>query len=129
MEDDESENIVEKMSVHIILDIFDVEEEKLKKVDSVKFILDRVVTEAGFNVIDSKFHQFNPHGVTAIYLLAESHVSIHTWPEARYAAIDIFTCGDERQAFKACELIEKLFEPKRVIKQVIWRNYYRQREG
>ncbi len=46
-------------------------------------------------VIDISMHEFSPHGVTGIVLLAESHLSIHTWPEHRYAAIDLFTCGGD----------------------------------
>ena len=54
-------------------------------------------------------HKFEPQGVTAIALLAESHLSIHTWPELGYAAVDIFTCGNSVQPEKAAELlIEKL---------------------
>jgi S-adenosylmethionine decarboxylase proenzyme len=54
----------------------------------------------GAQVISAAFHQFAPHGVTGVLLLAESHVSVHTWPEHGYAAIDLFTCGagDPKQA-------------------------------
>ena len=50
--------------------------------------------KGGATVIDSKAHHFEPHGVTAFVILAESHFSIHTWPERGTAAVDIFTCGD-----------------------------------
>ena len=50
--------------------------------------------QGGATVIDSKAHHFEPHGVTAFVLLAESHFSIHTWPERGTAAVDIFTCGE-----------------------------------
>ena len=45
-------------------------------------------------LLDVSSHKFNPHGVTAIALLAESHISIHTWPENGMAVCDVFTCGD-----------------------------------
>jgi len=48
-----------------------------------------------FSIINLNVHQFSPHGVTGVALLAESHMSIHTWPEYGYAAVDIFTCGGE----------------------------------
>jgi S-adenosylmethionine decarboxylase len=58
------------------------------------------------NVID---HKFSPQGVTALALLAESHIAIHTWPDAGYAAIDIFTCGSTIEPEAACRyLIEVL---------------------
>jgi S-adenosylmethionine decarboxylase len=49
-------------------------------------------------------HQFKPQGVTAICLLSESHISIHTWPEKREAAVDVFTCGDSEPKI-ACDII------------------------
>ena len=55
-------------------------------------------------------HRFEPHGVTALALLAESHISIHTWPEHGYAAVDIFTCGEHAQPQRACEFIVKHLE-------------------
>ena len=50
-------------------------------------------------------HSFKPQGVTGLALLAESHISIHTWPEIGYAAIDVFTCGDHTMPEKACKLL------------------------
>jgi S-adenosylmethionine decarboxylase proenzyme len=49
---------------------------------------------AGATVVSSSFHRFSPHGVTGVVVLEESHMSIHTWPERGYAAVDFFTCGD-----------------------------------
>ena len=54
-------------------------------------------------------HSFKPQGVTGLALLAESHISIHTWPEIGYAAIDVFTCGDHTMPEKACKLLFKDF--------------------
>jgi len=54
-------------------------------------------------------HRFEPHGVTAIALLAESHISIHTWPENGYAAVDIFTCGETARPEEACAYIVDRF--------------------
>ena len=51
---------------------------------------------AGATVLNYQWHQFEPHGVTMLVLLAESHLSIHTWPEKGSAAVDVFTCGDAR---------------------------------
>lgn len=50
-------------------------------------------------------HKFHPQGVTALGLIAESHVAIHTWPEVGYAAVDVFTCGDHASAEKACKYL------------------------
>ena len=60
--------------------------------------LERLLRDAAerarLTVVSSEFHQFSPHGVTGVLLLAESHVSIHTWPEHAYAAVDVFACND-----------------------------------
>ena len=55
-------------------------------------------------------HRFEPQGVTALGLLSESHISIHTWPENSYAAADIFTCGENCDPEKACEYLREAFE-------------------
>ncbi|HEY6879198.1 MAG TPA: adenosylmethionine decarboxylase [Polyangiales bacterium] len=56
-------------------------------------VLRAAAAAIGARVISAAFHAFAPHGVTGVLLLAESHLSIHTWPEHGYAAIDLFTCG------------------------------------
>jgi S-adenosylmethionine decarboxylase len=60
-------------------------------------------SEIGATVIGETFHQFSPQGVTGVISIAESHLSIHTWPEHGYAAIDIFTCGTEIKPHKAAQ--------------------------
>ena len=49
------------------------------------------------------FHRFQPQGVSGVVVLAESHISIHTWPELGYAAMDFYTCGDHTDPWLACE--------------------------
>lgn len=70
---------------------------------------------SGATVLAQRVHQFSPHGVTAIWLLAESHLSVHTWPEERLACIDLFTCGpmDAQAVIRAirqqwCPVAERL---------------------
>ena len=61
-----------------------------------------------------KIHKFQPQGLTGFILLAESHISIHTWPELDYIAIDIFSCGRKSQPYKGLEYLKKKFQPKKV---------------
>lgn len=107
--------------IHLIVEFLGVEARKIAKVAPLKRILDTVISESGLKVVSSSFHQFKPHGVSAVYLLKESHLSIHTWPELGYVALDIFTCGDEKCAFKAYELLVREFRPKKIKKKVIKR--------
>ena len=58
-------------------------------------ILVEAVNRSGATVIQPFFHQFSPHGVSGVVVIAESHVAIHTWPEYGYCAVDIFTCGTQ----------------------------------
>lgn len=58
---------------------------------------------SGATVVEEVFHLFNPHGISGVVVIAESHLSIHTWPEYGYAAVDLFTCGNEIQPEKALD--------------------------
>lgn len=70
---------------------------------------------AGATVLSHHFHHFGDgSGVTGVVVLAESHISIHTWPERQYAAIDIFMCG-AAQPYLAAQSLEKTLKPERVI--------------
>ncbi|MEM1539889.1 MAG: adenosylmethionine decarboxylase [Candidatus Bathyarchaeia archaeon] len=110
------------MGIHIIAEFRGVDPKRISKVEDLRVVLDRVVAKSGLHVISSSFHQFEPHGVSAIYLLSESHLSVHTWPEYGYVALDIFTCGDDGPALKAFELLLEEFKPKSVEKRVIRRD-------
>ncbi|MFM7634024.1 MAG: adenosylmethionine decarboxylase, partial [Cyanobacteriota bacterium] len=60
---------------------------------------------AGATLLNLITHRFEPQGVTGLALLAESHISIHTWPESGYAAVDVFTCGDHTMPERACQVL------------------------
>ncbi|MEM3695111.1 MAG: adenosylmethionine decarboxylase [Candidatus Bathyarchaeia archaeon] len=110
------------MGIHVIAELLGVDPQRISRVDVVREVLDRVVLESGLNCVSSSFHQFEPYGVSAIYLLSESHLSVHTWPENGYVALDIFTCGDDGPALKAFRLLVREFSPKVVKKRMIRRN-------
>jgi len=65
----------------------------IESVSAIKKILLETARVSNNTPIGVKIHKFNPQGLTGFILLAESHISIHTWPELDYVAIDIFTCG------------------------------------
>lgn len=66
----------------------------LKDLKKVKNAMVSAAKEAKATIIDISFHEFSPFGISGMVIIAESHLSIHTWPEYGYAAVDIFTCGD-----------------------------------
>jgi spermidine synthase len=69
---------------------------------------------AGATIVQSVFHLFNPHGVSGVVVIAESHLAIHTWPEYGYAAIDLFTCGEVVDPWKAYTYLRERFHAQHV---------------
>ena len=76
---------------HLLLELFDCDTDAINNVEGVKGALIEAAKRAQATIVDVVFHEFNPFGVSGVVVIAESHLSIHTWPEYRYAAVDIFT--------------------------------------
>src|SRR5262245_53407360 len=79
---------------HLLLELFDCDSDSINNLEAVKKALVEAAKRAQATIVDVVFHEFNPFGVSGVVVIAESHLSIHTWPEYRYAAVDIFSCGD-----------------------------------
>ena len=101
---------------HIIAELYNCNQKTLKKVADVEKVLEACVKDSGLTKLSSSYHQFKPFGVTGFILLSESHVSVHTWPENNYVAVDIFTCGPPDKAKKAFSVLKQGFESKKVEK-------------
>ena len=96
-------------SKHFLLELYKCDYEKLNDESFLRCILNRAAKFANATVLNLISNKFEPQGVTAVALLSESHISIHTWPESNYSAIDIFTCGQNMMPERACQyLIEAL---------------------
>ena len=80
-------------SKHLLLELYNCDCEKLNDESFLRCTLNKAAKLANATVLNLISNKFEPQGVTAIALLAESHISIHTWPESNYSAVDIFTCG------------------------------------
>ena len=78
---------------HIIVELFTEDRDFLNNEKRIVEAMERAADKGEVTIVGRASATFNPHGVTAVLLLAESHISIHTWPEYGYAALDIFTCG------------------------------------
>lgn len=78
---------------HLLLELRDCNKAVLDDLRYLENALVSAAEEAGATVLGKSFHQFAPQGVSGVVLIAESHLSLHTWPEHAYAAVDIFTCG------------------------------------
>ena len=105
-------NGVRCAGVHLIVDLY--EAERLDDVDHIEVALRRAVAAAGATLLHIHLHHFEPNGgVSGVAVLAESHISIHTWPDSRYAALDVFMCG--KAIPDACiPVLRKAFKAKRV---------------
>ena len=96
-------------SKHFLLELYKCDYEKLNDQYFLRCSLKNAAKLANAKVLNLISNKFEPQGVTAIALLAESHLSIHTWPESHYSAVDIFTCGNHMKPEKASQyLIETL---------------------
>jgi len=96
-------------SKHLLLELYRCDFEKLNDESFLRCTLNRASKLANATVLNLISNKFDPQGVTAIVLLAESHISIHTWPESNYSAVDIFTCGQNMMPELASQyLIESL---------------------
>ena len=106
---------------HYLLELYECSPARIDELDFVLNCLHQAAGLAKATVIDSIHHQFRPTGITAVALLKESHLSIHCWPEAGYAAVDLFSCGKDGEPQKACEFLIEEFGCSRHQLQVIKR--------
>tara|TARA_Y100001968_G_scaffold320965_1_gene354652 strand:- start:178 stop:618 length:441 start_codon:yes stop_codon:yes gene_type:complete len=84
---------VETIGRHLIAEYYGCDFNAINNVEYVRNHMCEAAIKIGATVLGEKFHQFSPQGVSGTVVIAESHLSIHTWPEKGYVAVDIFTCG------------------------------------
>ena len=109
-------------SKHLLLELYRCDFEKLNDESFLRCALDRAAKLAKAKVLNLISNKFEPQGVTAIALLAESHISIHTWPESYYSAVDIFTCGQNMLPELASQYLIEAFKAKEYSLRIIERN-------
>ena len=78
---------------HLLVELNDCNREALNDLDLIREVMIKAAVDCGAVVLGDSFHRFSPQGVSGVVVIAESHLSVHTWPEYSYAAADIFTCG------------------------------------
>lgn len=94
---------------HILIELNDCNKDLINDIEYLRTTLSDVARMIGATVIKDSFYQFTPQGVSGVVIIAESHLSIHTWPEYNFAAVDVFTCGDVIEPKNAVKpLAEKL---------------------
>ena len=93
----------------------------LNDIQKIENLLLKAAVKAGAFVVGSSFHRFEPQGVSGVVIISESHLAIHTWPELGYAAVDIFTCGDDVTPKEAFEFLELSLKSKEASFKTIMR--------
>ena len=98
---------MEVLGSHLLLELKDCNPDLLNDLHFIRRSMIETARDVGATIVGESFHHFSPQGVTGILAIAESHISIHTWPEHGYAAADIFSCGT---SFRPREAASKLAE-------------------
>ena len=97
---------------HLILDLYGCDSGILDDYEELQRLLEASLVMANATIRRIIGEKFKPQGVTLLALLAESHASVHTWPEIGYCAIDLYTCGDKTQTHRAAEFLKKKLKAK-----------------
>ena len=92
---------------HLLIELHDCDREALNDLNLIREIMVQAARDCGAVILGDSFHRFSPQGVSGVVIIAESHLSVHTWPEYGYAAADIFTCGTSVDPTVAAEVLIK----------------------
>ena len=101
---------MDALGTHLLLDLKECNPDLLDDIARIERGMISATERTGATIVGRSFHKFSPLGVTGIIAIAESHLCIHTWPEHRYAAVDIFSCGSAFRPREAADLIIELLE-------------------
>lgn len=104
---------MENLGRHVILEYYGIERERLDDEAFIEELFVEAVRRMRATIVSVHFHRFNPHGVSGAVVISESHLTIHTWPEYGYAAVDVFTCGTVVDPWLAHECFKEGFRPDR----------------
>lgn len=97
---------------HLVLELWECQ--NLNSPEIVERALLDIVEALSLTLLSLNVHPFSPIGVTGVAIVSESHVVIHTWPELGYAAVDVFTCGEQRNPDDAVPILREHFAPERI---------------
>ena len=99
---------------HLLLELFECDATALSSLTTVKTSMLEAANRARATIVNHVFHEFSPFGVSGVVVIAESHLAIHTWPEYRFAAVDVFSCGEVLQPQLAAEYLAERFTAGRI---------------
>lgn len=102
-----------QLGKHLLVEYYDCDVETLKNTLLIEKYMIEAAEAAKATIVKSVFHTFNPWGVSGVIVIEESHLTIHTWPEYKYAAVDLFTCGDMLDPLAAFTLLKMKLKAER----------------
>lgn len=120
---------MEALGRHILVEYYDCDPSKLNDVEYIESAFIKATKASKATIVTHNFHKFSPHGVSGVIVIAESHVSIHTWPEYNYAAVDIFTCGETIDPWIIQEHLKESLESKNTSSMEMKRGMFRVNPG
>lgn len=97
-----------RMGHHCLLNVYGCKHEVLDNLEFMLHVIKKAAKECGATILSESVHKFEPQGITAILLLSESHISVHTFPEQGTAAFDIFTCGQADSKLGAQWILQQM---------------------
>ena len=112
---------LEAGGLHMIVELSGCSAAKLADLEGARAALLEAARRARATVIDVSLHRFMPQGFSGVAVIAESHISVHTWPELRYLALDIYTCGSRALPQEGSAYLAEYFEAESVFSSVIRR--------
>ncbi|GKV70055.1 S-adenosylmethionine decarboxylase proenzyme [Sporosarcina sp. NCCP-2716] len=92
---------------HVLIEYYGCPSEIIENNKVIEQFMKEAADYSGATIVESVFHHFNPYGVSGAVIIAESHLTIHTWPEYGFASVDVYTCGDSVSPWKAAEYLEE----------------------
>ncbi len=120
---------MEALGRQILVEFYDCDSDKINDVEYIESSFLAATRASKATIISHNFHKFSPHGVSGVVVIAESHVSIHSWPEYNYAAVDIFTCGDTIDPWVIQEHLKKAFNSQNTSSMEMKRGMFRVQPG
>jgi len=101
--------MMEVLGRHMLLELYSCDEKVLDDLGTIEAFMKEAARVSGATIVESAFHRFQPHGISGVVVVAESHLAIHTWPEHGYAAVDFFTCGPGIDFWQAHNFLKQAF--------------------
>jgi len=116
LEDDEvgfpfKEGEEPSLGSHLLVELYGCDPDSLKLENTVGEAMRTAAIQSEATVVTESFHEFKPYGVSGAVIIQESHYTIHTWPEHRYAAVDLFYCGGTIHVHRAMDVLRERFRP------------------